>query len=48
MSQRMRVIVVSVFAIFFANYGLLYMIAPFQLNMGMLTSFTIGIYEDFN
>ena len=43
----MRVIVVSVFAIFFCNYGLLYMIAPFNLNLDS-NSFTIGIYEDFN
>lgn len=44
----MRVIVVSVFAIFFANYGLLYMIAPFRMDLGAFSTITVGIYEDFN
>lgn len=47
-SQRMRVIIVSVFAIFYVNYGLIYMIAPFRLNLGFVSTFMVGIYEDFN
>ena len=44
----MRIIIVSVFGIFFTNYGLLYLIAPFRINLGFLSTMMIGIYEDFN
>ena len=44
----MRIIIVSVFSIFFLNYGLLYLIAPMSLNIPIISSFMMGIYEDFN
>ena len=44
----MRVIIISVFLIFFSNYGLLYLIAPFKINIGVLSQLMGGIYEDFN
>lgn len=39
---------VSVFSIFFLNYGLLYILAPFKWDIPVLNSILIGIYEDFN
>jgi|Transcript_22039 hypothetical protein len=44
----MRVIIVSVFTIFFVNYGLMYLIAPLELGLGVLSDLMMGIYEDFN
>lgn len=47
-SQRMCIIVVSVFSIFFLNYGLLYIVAPFKWDIPALNAIIFGIYEDFN
>lgn len=40
-SQRMTVITISVFCIFFTNYGLMYLIAPLQMNLGVLSKMMI-------
>lgn len=47
-SQRMRFILVSVFLIYFLNYGVLYLIAPLNLNLPIVSSILKGIYPDFN
>ena len=47
-SARMRFIVVSVFIIYFLNYGVLYLLAPMQLNIPLVSSLVSGIYWDFN
>ena len=44
----MRVIIVSVFTIFFVDYGLMYLIAPLELGLGVLSDLMMGIYEVFN
>ena len=41
-------IVLAVFAIFFANYGLLYLIGPMVLDIPYISHFAKGIYFDFN
>ena len=47
-SQHMAVVIVSVFSIFYVNYGLLYLIAPFRTDIEFLSSIMIGMYRDFN
>ena len=47
-SARMRFIVVSVFIIYFLNYGVLYLLAPMKLNVPFVSSLVSGIYWDFN
>lgn len=47
-SARLRFIIVCVFSIFFLNYGLLYIIAPLQLEIPIASEFFLGIYSDFN
>lgn len=47
-SRRMAIVIVSVFSIFYVNYGLLYLIAPFRIDIAYLNSIMIGIYRDFN
>lgn len=47
-SARMRFIIVCVFSIFFLNYGMLYIIAPLQLEIPIASEFFLGIYSDFN
>ena len=47
-SARMRFIIVSVFAIYFLNYGVLYVIAPMKLKIPLVSRFLIGVYYDFN
>ena len=47
-SERLRMIVLAVFAIFFANYGLLYLIGPMVLDIPYISHFAKGIYFDFN
>ena len=47
----MRFIVVSVFSIYFLNYGVLYLVAPMQVELPGLDQATggvKGIYKDFN
>ena len=44
----MRFIVVSVFIIYFLNYGVLYLLAPMKLNVPFVSSLVSGIYWDFN
>ena len=47
-SQRMSFIIVSVFAIYFLQYGVLYLFAPMNLNYPIISQFVTGVYEDFN
>ena len=46
-SQRMRFILISVFMIYFLNYGVLYLLAPMKLRIPFLPM-TLGVYYDFN
>ena len=46
-SQRMRFILISVFMIYFLNYGVLYLLAPMKLRIPFLPK-TLGVYYDFN
>lgn len=47
-SERMRFILVSVFLIYFLNYGVLYLIAPLSINLPIVSKILRGIYPDFN
>ncbi len=47
-SQRMRFIIVSVFCIFFFNYGVMYILGPMELKIPIAGQFLLGIYTDFN
>ena len=44
----MRFILVSVFSIYFLNYGILYLIVPMKLKIPLVSYFLIGVYWDFN
>ncbi len=47
-SQRMRFIIISVFCIFFFNYGVMYVLGPMELKIPIASQFLLGIYTDFN
>ena len=47
-SQRMRFILVSVFSIYFLNYGVLYLIAPLSIKLPFVSFLLRGVYPDFN
>ena len=47
-TQRTRIIIVSVFLIYFLNYGVLYLLAPMNIEIPILKNYLIGIYNDFN
>ena len=41
-------IIVSVFSIYFLNYGVLYLLAPMKLEIPFVSDILIGVYYDFN
>ena len=41
-------IIVSVFSIYFLNYGVLYLLAPMKLEIPFVSEVLIGVYYDFN
>ena len=47
-SSRLNYTIVSVFMIFFFNYGIIYMYAPMRIPTPFLHSFFNGVYKDFN
>lgn len=47
-TQRMSFIIVSVFAIYFLQYGVLYLISPMKIDFPVISKFVTGVYEDFN
>ena len=47
-SQRMRWILISVFAMYFIYYGVLNLLAPMNLEIPLVSRILIGIYPDFN
>ena len=47
-SQRMRFILISVFAMYFIYYGILNLLAPMKLEIPLVKFFLIGVYPDFN
>jgi hypothetical protein len=47
-SDRQRMILISIFAIFWANYGALYLIGPMKIEIPVVMLFSNGIYFDFN
>ena len=47
-SQRMRFILVSVFKIYFINYGILYVIVPMKIQIPLVSDLLVGVYYDFN
>ncbi len=44
----MSFIIVSVFAIYFLQYGVLYLISPMKIDFPLVSNFVTGVYEDFN
>ena len=47
-SQRMRFILVSVFKIYFINYGILYVLVPLKIEIPLVSDLFLGVYYDFN
>ena len=48
-SARMRIVLISVFLIYFMNYGVLYLLAPMKVDIpGLERLPLVGIYFDFN
>ena len=47
-SQRMRFILISVFTIYFINYGILYLIVPLKVEIPLVSNLLAGVYWDFN
>ena len=47
-SQRIHFVIVSLFSVLFAYYGILYLITPLRLEIPLISYFTIGVYWDFN
>ena len=47
-SRRSSLFVIFVFAVFFNNYGLVYLIAPLSIPIPILEFYFVGIYPDFN
>lgn len=47
-SERIRFILISVFTIYFINYGVLYIIVPLKLKIPLVSSLLAGVYWDFN
>ena len=47
-SQRMRFILVSVFKIYFINYGILYVLVPLKIQIPLVSDLLVGVYYDFN
>lgn len=47
-SARVRFITVSVFCIFFFNYGIMYLIAPIKMEKASDSFILGGYYNDFN
>lgn len=47
-SERQRMILISIFAIFFSNYGILYLIGPMVTDIPYISYYSTGIYYDFN
>ena len=41
-------IIVSVFSIYFLNYGILYLLAPMNIQIPLVSDVLIGVYYDFN
>ena len=44
----MTFIIVSVFAIYFLQYGVLYLFTPMSINFPIISKFVTGVYDDFN
>ena len=44
----MRFILVSVFKIYFINYGILYVLVPLKIQIPLVSDMLIGVYWDFN
>ena len=47
-SQRIRFMTLSVFSVYFINYGILYLIAPLHISVPLASRKIRGIYTDFN
>ena len=47
-SSRLNYTIVSVFMIFFFNYGVIYMYAPMRIPTPIVHSIFNGVYKDFN
>ena len=47
-SQRIRTIIICVFLIFFLNAGLMYLLAPMDMTLPIVSDLELGIYQDFN
>ena len=47
-SQRIHFVIMSLFSVLFAYYGILYLITPLRLEIPLISYFTIGVYRDFN
>lgn len=44
----MQIIIICVFAIYFINAGLMYLLAPMKMQLPLISYLELGIYQDFN
>ncbi len=44
----MRTIIICVFLIYFLNAGLMYLLAPMDIRLPIVSQLELGIYSDFN
>lgn len=47
-TARVRFMTFSVFLIFFFNYGIMFLIAPINIDSEFMTTFFAGVYTDFS
>ena len=45
---RVRFMTISIFMIFFFNYGVMYLLAPIEIDIGPWNYINSGVYHDFN
>ena len=43
----MRFILLAVFMVYFANYGVLYLLSPMKISLPVVSNYFEGIYPDF-